>query len=241
MPFNFKTALDLSQVKGADPKSGAFGTFNSNFNEEEKRLIRDQMGVDTTNLGIKKFKRDDPRATTTIQENLAFFFMHEYINKNTGLVAPTPPIKLSFPLLFSQNILVTEKINGTTLKNFSNSLLKNKIVDRNEYYRFINAVKRYVYLELLKHNINCDDLNEENIMILNKFNQYIVEEIKNGQPLHQIDYEKKIALIDFGWISTSNPEIVKRLKLLKERLLQFSNKSRYINYINDAINNMIED
>ena len=84
-----KLALDMTDVLKEDNQlgKGLYGNFHSDFSNEDKRKLKNQLGNLPNNVGVKQYKINpyDKIAfeIDNISENLVFIYVAPYISQNT--------------------------------------------------------------------------------------------------------------------------------------------------------------
>lgn len=207
-----------------DNRMGLYGAFTSDYSEEQKKLIKDKIGLSNPDLGVKLF-HGKHISITNIAEVLAFYYIGPYIAKHTDFKIPTPPVKLSFSALFANRALMTQAINGKTL-------------DQTELGTYVNGGD--VHYALLEIGVTWYDHHNGNLMLEQKTINHIESmDAKTGLSWKE---KKEIAMknlwiIDFGAMKCDeDTEPGQQLMQLKHRLSRLQNNlQNYNSIIQDII------
>lgn len=245
----YKQSLDLSSLTEKSGPSGYYGTFVSDFGTEEKKQLQQQLGTNANDIGVKFF-RDNLRYDETpeqlkanmIAENLALYYIGDYINKNTNLKAPVPPIRLSLSsLLMNQhNFLITQTKKGVLIEN-------DDIVDEmslhfgGKQWRIRGRIENAVYERLKQANIYWQDCHVGNFFITPRSYQILMklDSDVDIQTVNWNDFIVGATIIDFGRMDVrDNDELYNKILALKNKiipLIQSENKLQILNKVFDQL------
>lgn len=230
--FNFyKYSLDISHLQMPNDPSGAFGTFMSNFSESHGQNIKDTLGLDPQNIGIKKFHYND---VDTIREILALYYIRPYIEKNTNFKVPYVSTPLTLSSLFLNNMVVVQKINGKTLTNLESDYAYKKWDILNDVQKKIDQI-----------GVVWRDCHGSNVMVSGKcieaLRKMSEKESPDGKSITTVKLDndviraeilKDIHIIDFGLMKCKpGTEPYTRLealgKKIQDLILKSENKNNF--------------
>lgn len=206
--------------------SGAYGTFTSNYSDEQKKQIKDKIGLSNPDLGVKIFYgRRGWVSVSNISEVLAFYYIGPYIAEHTGFKIPTPPVKLSFSALCASKAIMTQAIKGKTLND-------------TEIGSYVNGAD--VHYALLEIGVAWYDYNDNNIML----EQKVIDHIESMDAKAGLSWEEKnelamenLWIIDFGAMKCDEgTQPGQQLMKLKRKLESLQNNlPQYNSIIQDII------
>lgn len=226
----YKQSLDLSSLKQKGGPSGYYGTFISDFSNEEKKQLQQQFGVNENDIGIKFF-RDEPRFGETaeylkanmIAENLSLYYIGDYINKHTNLRAPIPPIQLSLSslLMNHHNFLITQKKTGMLLSDVGYRIVMDRKFD-NKYNKVKERIEDSVREKLRAKDIYWGDCHTGNFLITKQGYTELMN-LPTDVDLNSVNWHlitKGATIIDFGSMDVrNNDELYNKILKLKEKII----------------------
>lgn len=244
--FNLhKYSLDTSFLVKKDDPRGDFGVFTSQYDKDQKRQIKDKLGLTVEeNTGIKKFHQI---GIEEVQEALALYYIGPYIKAKTTLGVAEPTQPLTFSTLFLNKIMPVTKINGIILGEI---ILYDGVGHINFHvgYDIINATMDKIHRTLESIGVHHGDLQETNVMVM--INENFITDYanrlrisKSPEDISMVQAEMaqklydKAVLIDFGFIWCSeDTEPGMKLKKLFNKIQEMP-----VNYYTDIISYAIND
>lgn len=247
-----KSALDMSGLLTEDNEqaSGVYGTFYSDFSQEDKRQLKDKFGNIPENIGVKKYKTerwDDFSKIQNIKENLAFIYISPYILANTDLKTPVYNGSISLSGMIANKINITQKMPGVPLVSLINSLH----LPKNALTSATASVNDNIAEKLKSIGVYCSDLHPGNYLIDNKVAEEFKSYIENNPDLlkayswsnysFDFDLSRNAALFDYGGFNVYDytPPAQQLLKL--KNSLEKHKTNKVISSVILAIRNMIYD
>lgn len=245
----YKQSLDLSSLTEKDGPSGYYGTFVSDFGTKEKKQLQQQLGTNADNIGVKFFREElqynetpEQLKANMIAENLALYYMGDYINKHTNLRAPVPPIRLSLSsLLMNQhNFLITQTKKGVLIsdEDIANEMRAHFGGQR---WRIIDKIQNAVYERLKQANIYWQDCHVGNFFITPRSYQMLMK-LDSDVDIQTVNWNAFIVgatIIDFGRMDVrDNDELYNKILALKNKiipLIQSENKLQILNKVFDQL------
>jgi hypothetical protein len=202
-----KLALDMTDVLKEENElgNGSYGQFFSDFDQDQKRKLKDQLGNIPDNVGIKLFKEKQYNPMSGIianlTENLTFIYIAPYINQKTDLITPVYTGSLPLSAMITNKINITQKMSGETLWAINAELEKRFGAPG---WASFNAMEYSIEAKIKKKldviGVDWADCHAGNYLI----NKQVAQEFlkwANNNPINNnmtFDLSRNASLFDFG-------------------------------------------
>ena len=244
-----KLALDMTDVLKEDNQlgKGLYGNFHSDFSNEDKRKLKNQLGNLPNNVGVKQYKINpyDKIAfeIDNISENLVFIYVAPYISQNTDLLTPVYNGTVSLSTMITNKINVTQKMPGVTLSDVMEDLIQMYPNAKDQRFEVRIPLENKILEKLKNIGVSWPDIHDKNYLLnrstVREFLMWAAqnpEEVASGN--FTFDLSTGAALFDFGMfeVKSSTPP-GKQLEALRNKMASQNNK--LMEYIVKAINEIL--
>lgn len=246
----YKESLNISDIiKRPSNESGLYGSYYSNFTPEEKNTIKNTIGVNPDDLGIKAFYQRTSLSNMA-SENIAFIFIAPYIQANTDINIPKASTQTSFSNLFSGGYILTQNIKGVHINDFNMDHITDVPKTLKQILRYALQNNQQYHIESILDTIGvkANDMHSKNLItdpkkienIVQAFVKYYKDSPESvGDNLEEerqmvrrflehmdpiIDWAPSTTIVDFGNIQVT-PEV-----FAKSGMEDFYNKISEIYY-----------
>lgn len=234
----YKRSLDLSFLKSVPGPEGSYGKYTTNYSPDIKNKIKEELGLEDDNLGIKVF-HSSATPIDFFSENLALNVFGPEINNKTDLIAPTPPSAITLANLMNQKYLITEHLGGMDWGMFLEllqSIKTSSSYDRNTIKTLVIQNTRNSTLNKLGMiGIKWGDFGSNNIKLDEKVCERFIEQYNQSENKRKVstDLSHNLRILDFGWMySLPQSESFSKLIELKRKMQQLPQETYVVKIIN---------
>lgn len=236
----YKQSLDLSFLNQEPGLEGSYGKYVTDYTPDIKAKIKEELGIEDKNLGIKVFK-GSATPIDYISENLALNIFGAEINSKTDLIAPNPPSAITLAELMNHKYLITENLGGLEWNIFFDLLWGIKTsssYDRNTIKtKIIQSTKTSTLNKLELIGIKWKDYSITNTKLDPEVCQNFINQYNNSTNKTSVntDLSHKLRILDFGWMHAI-PQSEPFYKLIElKRKMQSLPQEKYVTKIINTI------
>lgn len=191
-----KIALDMSDVDGEFVGEGMYGAFYTDFNQEEKRKLKQKLGRIPDDIGIKRYTYPKGDIRLNVGENLAVIYIAPYIKQQTSFKTPEFTGNLSLAGMISNGLIVSQKMPGVNIEtafgddddDLGTAFLGHLASD---------ITRQSIEKQLSNIGVVTRDMHSNNFFVQPEQIKKIKEQYESGESI-QYDLSEGASLFDFG-------------------------------------------